>query len=112
MSDFILPNTDAAVFRLQASKTGRTLSNGPSGMRPDSHSDADLKNASEQFETMLLNFMIREMRATVPESALFPQSMTEELFTGMLDEQIAGEMAKNGGIGISRMIFNQLKGEN
>jgi Rod binding domain-containing protein len=37
--------------------------------------------------------------------------MADEIFTGMLDEQIAGEMAQNGGIGISRMIFNQLKGE-
>jgi Rod binding domain-containing protein len=37
--------------------------------------------------------------------------MAEEIFTGMVDEQIAVEMAGNGGIGISRMIFNQLRGE-
>jgi flagellar protein FlgJ len=55
--------------------------------------------------------MIREMRATVPESTLFPPSMAQEIYTGMMDEQIAGEMAQNGGIGISRMIFNQLKGQ-
>ena len=112
MSDFNLSETDATIFKLQSANADRTLSTAQSDMRRDCHSDADLEKASEQFETMLLNFMIREMRATVPESTLFPPSMTEEIFTGMLDEQIAGEMAQNGGIGISRMIFNQLKGKN
>ena len=112
MSEFNLLDTDATIFKLQTSGADRTLSNAQSDMRRDSHSDADLEKASEQFETMLLNFMIREMRATVPESTLFPPSMTEEIFTGMLDEQIAEKMAQNGGIGISRMIFNQLKGKN
>ena len=111
MSDFKPLDTDAAIFKLQASGADRTLSAAQSDLRRDSHSDADLEKASEQFETMLLNFMIREMRATVPESTLFPPSMAEEIFTGMLDEQVAVEMAQNGGIGISRMIFNHLKGE-
>ncbi|MBC2711728.1 MAG: rod-binding protein [Desulfosarcina sp.] len=110
MSDFNLLATDATVFKLGTASADRTLSAAQSGVRRDSHSDADLEKASEQFESLLLNFMIREMRATVPESTLLPPSMTEEIFTGMLDEQIAGEMAQNGGIGISRMIFNQLKG--
>ena len=110
MSDVNLMQTAATDFQLRTSNTDKTLATVQSRMRGDHHSDADLENAAEQFESLLLNFMIREMRATVPESTLFPQSMTEEIFTGMLDEQIAGEMAQNGGIGISRMIFNQLKG--
>jgi flagellar protein FlgJ len=103
-------DTDSAIFRLRTAEADRTLAN-QARLQRDGYSDADLQRVSEQFESLLLNFMLREMRATVPESALFPQSMTEEIFSGMLDEQIAGEMAKNGGIGISRMLFNQLKGE-
>lgn len=111
MSDFTPMDVDSAIFQMRTSSPDRILSNARPGMRRDSGPTADLENASEQFESMMLNFMIREMRATVPESALFPPSMTQEIFTGMLDEKIAGEMAQNGGIGISRMIFNQLKGE-
>lgn len=111
MSEFNPLAPDASIFQLRASSADQTLSAAKSRLRSDSGSDADLENASQQFESLLLNFMIREMRATVPESTLFPQSMAEEIFTGMLDEQIAGEMAQNGGIGISRMIFNQLKGD-
>lgn len=110
MSDVNPLATDAAIFTLRTESAAQTLSAARSGLGCDRHSDADLEKASEQFESLLLNFMIREMRATVPESTLFPQSMAEEIFSGMLDEQIAGEMAQNGGIGIARMIFNQLKG--
>ncbi|BBO66784.1 hypothetical protein DSCA_07140 [Desulfosarcina alkanivorans] len=111
MSDLKPMGAASTIFQLQASRADRTLSTATSAARRTADSDADLKAASRQFESLLLNFMLKEMRATVPESALFPQSMADEIFTGMLDEQIAGEMAQNGGIGISRMIFNQLKGE-
>lgn len=111
MTDVNPMDMDATIFQLRTSSADKTLSAAESGLRHDSDSDAELENASKQFESLLLNFMIREMRATVPESTLFPPSMAEEIFTGMMDEQIAGEMAQNGGIGISRMIFNQLKGQ-
>ena len=103
-------NTDSAMFRLRTANADRALAT-PARLQRDAYSDTDLQRASEQFESLLLNFMLREMRATVPESALFPQSMTEEIFTGMLDEQVAEKISKNGGIGISRMLFNQLKSE-
>jgi len=111
MADVNPMDMDSTIFQLRTSSADKTLSAAESGLRHDGDSDADLENASKQFESLLLNFMIREMRATVPESTLFPPSMAEEIFTGMMDEQIAGEMAQNGGIGISRMIFNQLKGQ-
>ncbi len=110
MADFNALGADSTIFQLRASRAGQSLSTARSTVQRNSDSDADLERASEQFESLLLNFMIREMRATVPESTLFPPSMAEEIFKGMLDEQIAGDMAKNGGIGISRMVFNQLKG--
>jgi flagellar protein FlgJ len=100
-----------SIFQLRASSADKTLLAGKPGLRRGGESDADLEDVSKQFESLLLNFMIREMRATVPDSALFPPSMAEEIFTGMMDEQIAGEMAQNGGIGIARMIFNQLSGQ-
>ena len=110
MSDSVPMNVSSAIFQLKTSSADRIRSTVTSGLSRPGDPTADLKAASEQFESMLLNLMIREMRSTVPESTLFPESMAKEIFTGMLDEQTAGEMAKNGGIGISRMIFEQLKG--
>ncbi|MEE4112164.1 MAG: rod-binding protein [Desulfobacteraceae bacterium] len=110
MADVNRMDMGAAMFQLRASGVDKTVTTAASRLRHDGQSDDELENVSRQFESLLLNFMIREMRATVPESTLFPPSMAETIFTDMMDEQIAGEMAQNGGIGISRMIFNQLKG--
>ena len=109
MGNFIGMDTTAALFQTQASSADRRVAGMQSEMRKDGPGNPDLQEASEQFESLMLHFMIREMRATVPESTLFPRSMAEDIFTGMLDETIAGEMAQNGGIGISRMIFEQLQ---
>jgi flagellar protein FlgJ len=99
----------APLMQMRASDAERTLATARSVEQRESTSDAELESASREFESLLLNMMIREMRATVPDSALFPESMAEDIFSGMLDEKIAGQMAQHGGIGISRMIFNQLK---
>jgi peptidoglycan hydrolase FlgJ len=111
MADFSPLDSDAAIARFQSAGEKRALSAAKTDMQSGGHSDTKLKNACEQFESLLLNFMIQEMRATVPDSKLFPQSMADKIYTGMLDQQYAGEMAKNGGLGISRMIFDQLKRE-
>jgi flagellar protein FlgJ len=110
MGDFNPMDMDTSMFQLRASRADKTLSAAETRIRRDGLSDAELEEASRQFESLLLNFMIREMRATIPESKMFPPSMAQDIFTGMMDEQIAGKMAQSGGIGISRMIFEQLKG--
>jgi len=102
-------DSDASIAQARALSSQRSVAALSSQTQKETCSDADLQEASEQFESLLLNFMIREMRATVPESDLLPRSMAEEIFTDMLDEKIADDMAESGGIGLSRMIFNQLK---
>lgn len=111
MADINPLSMDTTIFQLRNASADRLASMPPSDMQRHHHSDADLENASEQFESLLINFMIREMRATVPESTLFPPSMAQEIFRGMLDEKIAVQMAQNGGLGISQMIVDQLKKE-
>lgn len=109
MSDNAALSLDAAILQMRQSGMSRSLSSATSKTQGNGNSDEELKKATDQFESLLLNMMIREMRATVPESTLFPESMAKEIYTGMLDEKIAENMAKSGGIGISRMIFDQLK---
>jgi murein DD-endopeptidase MepM/ murein hydrolase activator NlpD len=71
-----------------------------------------LKEASKGFEEFLLQFLIAQMRQTVPQSSLFgDEGRSMEIYTGMLDEQIAKVCAENGSIGISRMIEARLMDE-
>ena len=109
MTDFNRVDVAATMFQARASSSDRRVAAAQSELANERPDDADLLEASEQFESLMLHLMIREMRATVPEGTLLPRSMAEEIFSGMMDETIAGEMAQNGGIGISRMIFEQLQ---
>lgn len=108
MSDNKPMGIDSALFQFQASATHRLGSGSQAGQRHEPSNKAELEDASRQFESLLLNFMIREMRATVPESSLFPASMAQDLFTSMLDEQYADSMAESGGIGLHRLLVEQL----
>jgi flagellar protein FlgJ len=109
MSDIKSIGMDSALFQLQAAGTDRALTEAQANQRREETNKTDLEQASRQFESLLLNFMIREMRATVPESSLLPTSMAQDIFTSMLDEKYADSMAENGGIGLHRLIIEQLK---
>ena len=72
-------------------------------------SDAEdqLKAVSSQFEAILLRQMMSAMRATVPRSE-FLDSFSMQMYESMLDEEIANVVAKERGIGLSEMLYDQL----
>ena len=67
---------------------------------------AKAADAALGFEAMLLTQLIKGLRKTVPESpdATAAGQMYQELF----DEQLAQEVARNGGIGIARILESYL----
>ncbi|MEW9900161.1 flagellar assembly peptidoglycan hydrolase FlgJ [Chitinivorax sp. PXF-14] len=71
---------------------------------------AALKGVAQQFESLFLQMMLKNMRNTVPESEL---SGSNELktFTGMFDDQLAQKIASGRGIGFADMIVKQLSRE-
>ena len=109
MADVTLKPMDVATFRMQRSGTDQRLERVRQAESVKGQDDDGLEAASRQFESLLLNMMIREMRATIPESGLFGTSMAEDIFTDMLDEQYGDLLARGGGIGLSRMIVEQME---
>lgn len=68
--------------------------------------DKALKAASQQFESVFLNMMLKSMREASPQGGLFDNEQTK-MFTGMLDQQLAQNMA-NKGIGLADIMVKQL----
>lgn len=64
-----------------------------------------LKEACQDFESIFLNMMLKEMRKSVPTS---DDSYAMSTFTEMLDEEIAKDLSKGNGIGIADMMYKQL----
>ena len=71
--------------------------------------DAKLKKVCADFEAMLVFQMVKTMRQTIPQNGLFKPSPGRATFETLLDQKIAGEMARKGeGMGLQRALYEQL----
>jgi len=67
-----------------------------------------MKKVSKQFESILVNQMVGEMRKTVSRSSLFPESHAERVYRSMLDSEYAQKISETEQIGLSKVIYDQL----
>ena len=70
--------------------------------------DPNLKKACAEFESLFMFYLLKEMRATIPKSGFISGGRAEEIYTSMLDTQLARELSSNGGIGLSAILFDRL----
>ncbi len=68
-----------------------------------------LKDVSQDFEAILLNQMFKSMRQTINKSNLVDGGMAENIFEDMLYDEYSKGFSKTKKMGISEMIFNQMK---
>ena len=73
------------------------------------NNDARLREASNEFEAIFIQQMLKTMRKTSLESDFIKKSEGEKIFRSMLDEQYAILSAKSGKLGLGEMIYQQLK---
>jgi len=76
---------------------------------PQPAKTAENRQAAEQFEAYMVELMIREMRKTVPEGLL--ASGGAELFSGLLDREIASSIAGAGGFGLAEALEADMKAD-
>lgn len=85
------------------------------GAAEGSHSKSDaaererLRKACQDFESIFLAYLLKAMRATVPRGGVFGDSRAEEYFTSLLDERLAEEMARRGGVGLAEILYRDLQ---
>lgn len=71
--------------------------------------DQRLSKACADFEAIFVEQLFKTMRASVPESKLLDGGRAEELYTSMLDQQVAEQMAHGqGSIGLANQMQNKL----
>jgi len=71
-----------------------------------------LKRACSEFEALFLNYLLKSMRASVPEGGLIDQSEESKMFKAMLDEKLADQISASGGLGLGEILYQQLKDQN
>ncbi len=92
------------VDRTGGSEKHRKTKNGADG------DAARLTKACAEFEALLVQKLFQTMRASIPKSGLIDGGSAEEIYTAMLDQQVAQEMALRGGLGLSDRMRAQIRG--
>jgi Rod binding domain-containing protein len=60
---------------------------------------------------MMVNFMIEEMRKSVPDNDIIPQSNGEKIYRNMLDQEYGRMLSEAGGLGITDLVLAEIKGK-
>lgn len=68
----------------------------------------DVKKASAMMEGFFLSMLFKEMQKTVPKGGLLDGGFAEEVFRSMMYDQLGEEAAKGGGLGLGKMVMEQL----
>jgi flagellar protein FlgJ len=73
--------------------------------------DSKLQSACQEMESVFINYLLKEMRATIDKSGFMSESQAEKIYTSMLDAEMAKEAATRGGIGLAKLLLDQLSTE-
>ena len=71
-------------------------------------SDPKLQTTCREMESLFLTYLLKEMRATIPKSDFINGGKAEEIYTSMLDSEMARELSSKGGIGLLSILLDQL----
>jgi len=78
--------------------------------RTDGQSDQALRAAAKQFEALFVQMVMKSMRDATPTGGLM-DSEQGRLFRGLLDQQLALNMAQSRGTGFAETLYRQLGGK-
>ncbi|MEM6512665.1 MAG: flagellar assembly peptidoglycan hydrolase FlgJ [Pseudomonadota bacterium] len=76
----------------------------------DRNDPTALREVASQFEALFIQMMLKNMRAASFGDPLMGDNQQHELYTEMMDKQLALDMASGRGIGLAERIVEQLGG--
>ncbi len=66
------------------------------------------REAAEQFEAVFLSQMLAPMFETVPTDGFMGGGHAEQVYRGMMVEEMSKELAKQGGVGIADSVYREI----
>lgn len=82
-----------------------------SGLNTDRYRGMDktaAREAAEQFEAVFLSQMLSPMFDTVPTDSFMGGGQAESVYRGIMVEEMAKSLAKQGGIGIADSVYREI----
>ena len=70
-----------------------------------------LDQACRDFESVFINYMLQQMRRTIPQDGLFNGGQAEQIYTSMLDSETARSISNQRGLGLADLLRHQLSAQ-
>ena len=70
--------------------------------------EGKLKNACEDFESIFISQMLKEMRESIPKSGLLDGGSDQDAYLSLFDEAFSKSMAQGGGIGLGKILYQNV----
>lgn len=71
--------------------------------------DQQIRDAAKMYEQQFLGEMVKAMRQTVQEDGVVKTNFAEKLYRQQLDDQYVDSWSAQGGVGLSEIIYKQIK---
>jgi flagellar protein FlgJ len=78
------------------------------GDRQGAEPQKPLKSACRDFESLFVNYLLKQMRRTVPQDGLFGAGQAEQMYTSMMDSEVAKEISRQRGLGLAPVLYHQM----
>ncbi|HHT9127089.1 MAG TPA: rod-binding protein [Candidatus Brocadiia bacterium] len=69
----------------------------------------ELKKAAQDFEAVLVNFLIKAMWKTIPDSGLYDESNATDAYTDIMQSALSEEITRMGGFGIAQKLYEEMQ---
>lgn len=73
--------------------------------------DPQVVKAAEGMEAMFLDYLMKVMRETVPESEMGMESPATRIYKSMMDSDVAQKAARAGGVGLADQLIAYMVGQ-
>mgnify|MGYP001201205765 CR=1 FL=1 len=77
----------------------------------DDNQDKKIHEICQDFESVFISYLLKSMRKTIPNNS-FGDSSSREIYTSMMDEELARNIAKGSGIGLADILYRQFTEKN
>jgi len=82
--------------------------NGPSIASNEELHQHKLKKACEDFEAIMVTYLFKSMRQTSLKADTEEFGSSKDLYEGMMDETLATQLSHQRGLGLARLLYEQL----
>ncbi|ADQ45127.1 Flagellar protein FlgJ-like protein [Caldicellulosiruptor kronotskyensis 2002] len=67
-----------------------------------------LKEACEEFESIMLSTIFKQMQKSIPKGGLFKEGIADDIFNDMFVDEVSKNASKQGGIGLSKLLYDSM----